>query len=73
MKFNSNLILKSSIPCFLIPALLASSGVNSQQTRELENIVVTATKRELSLQDVSVSVSVIDRKTRPVFFKSLEL
>jgi iron complex outermembrane receptor protein len=62
MIFNSNLALKSSIPCFLIPALLASSGVNAQQTRELEKIVVTATKRELSLQDVSVSVSVIDRK-----------
>jgi iron complex outermembrane receptor protein len=62
MKFNSNLIIKSSIPCFLIPALLVTPGVNAQQTRELEKIVVTATKRELSLQDVSVSVSVIDRK-----------
>jgi iron complex outermembrane receptor protein len=63
MKFNSNLIIKLSIPCFLIPALLVTSGVNAQQTRELEKIVVTATKREQGLQEISVSVSVIDRKT----------
>ena len=63
MKFNSNLIIKSSIPCFLMPALLVSSGVDAQQIRELEKIVVTATKREQGLQEISVSVSVIDRKT----------
>jgi iron complex outermembrane receptor protein len=63
MKFNSNLIIKSSIPCFLIPTLLVTSGVDAQPTRELEKIVVTATKREQGLQEISVSVSVIDRKT----------
>jgi iron complex outermembrane receptor protein len=46
-----------------MPALLVSSGVDAQQIRELEKIVVTATKREQGLQEISVSVSVIDRKT----------
>lgn len=63
MKFNSNLVIRSSIPFFLIPALSVSSGIHAQQARELEKIVVTATKREQGLQEISVSVSVIDRKT----------
>ncbi len=57
---NSKFILKSSIPCFLIPTLLAVSSANAQQTREIEEIMVTATKRVQSLQDISVAVSVID-------------
>lgn len=60
MKRHSNLILKSSIPCLLLPGILIASNVNAQQEQKLEKIVVTATKREQGLQEISVSVSVID-------------
>jgi len=62
MKSNSNFIRRSSISGVLIPLVLATASANAQQGREIEEIMVTATKRAERLQDVSVAVSVIDRE-----------
>lgn len=62
MKSNSNFIRRSSISGVLIPLVLATANASAQQGREIQEIMVTATKRAERLQDVSVAVSVIDRE-----------
>lgn len=44
----------------LLPILLAAGDVLHAQTAELEEIVVTASRREQSVQDVAASVAVLD-------------
>lgn len=44
----------------LLPVLLVAGDVLYAQTAELEEIVVTASRREQSVQDVAASVAVID-------------
>jgi iron complex outermembrane receptor protein len=45
-----------------IACLALAFSVSAQQGRQIEEVIITATKREQSLQDVSVAVSVIDRE-----------
>ncbi len=43
-----------------LPLLLATHATVAQQNRQIEEVIITATKREQSLQDVAVAVSVVD-------------
>ena len=52
---KNTLLIGSLVPLFYLPGLQAQS-LDSEPTLALEEVIVTARKREQSLQDVSVSV-----------------
>ena len=57
----SNKLYMSSLAVALIASGVSFSGpVNAQESRAIDNIVVTAQKREESLQEVPVSISAFD-------------
>ncbi|ERL47170.1 Rieske iron-sulfur domain protein [Candidatus Micropelagos thuwalensis] len=57
----SNKLYMSSLAVALITSGVSFSGpVNAQESRAIDNIVVTAQKREESLQEVPVSISAFD-------------
>ncbi len=59
-QFRARLILTTVlVPIGLVPIGLIPGGAASAQSALLEEIVVTSQKREQSLQDVSVAVSVV--------------
>ena len=52
-----------SIPWVILAAFFCAAGIGSVSAATLEEVVVTAQKRQESLQDVSLSVNVVTGKS----------
>ena len=60
MKLKHSLLMSGA----LMAAMLGASAAQAQSTNEIEELVVTAEKREQSLQDVPVAISAFTSKQR---------
>ena len=60
VNYKGEIHMKRIMQSTLALAIVMTFSVVTVKAQELEEIIVTATKKEESLQDISVSVTVID-------------